>query len=430
MSKTTVTEPGSGMRRLNDTVLQPGDIILTTTTAAVSKIIRVAAGSDISHAMVCVEDRSIVDATGEGVQARNTQRLFFEPSCSIHVLRVRDGMSDAQLAEVRNFMRRHIGTQYSAREAVLAVLGGARQSSKKQFCSRLVAQAFESAGIQLVSDSNYCSPAHLKESPLLAPVPDATVPVTAEEAAWWDSDEDTTQRMRDATNAALGGARKKDPNIQTFDDVYRYLVRNPEHDDEFCQLLESSGYLSIWKIEQDKNPWQYDLALMRAAPVDQIEAYCWSVLENEDAGPNRYVVNRGGYLLFSRQYGLRYFSVMEQLYENLAELHRQRIEVATEWLVSNGHLKRLTPSYLTPHSPEWFAALERWDPPKAMMTRHIIKRAGRPEVCSICGDDPASDYRVVQGYRPAGGPDTLRLCDVCVQIRRANGEPYTSVADD
>jgi hypothetical protein len=72
-----------GLKRLDDAVLKPGDIVLTTTTAAVSKAIRVATGSDISHAMVCVEDRSVIDATGEGVHARNTQRLIFEEEWAI-----------------------------------------------------------------------------------------------------------------------------------------------------------------------------------------------------------------------------------------------------------------------------------------------------------------------------------------------------------
>lgn len=425
MSGAAPTNTSAGLKRLNDAVLRPGDIVLTTTAAAVSKAIRVATGSDVSHAMLCVEDRSVIDATGEGVQARNTQRLIFEDECSIHVLRLRDGMSDAQLAAVRTYMRGHIGTQYSTKEAVLTVLGGARQWSKKQFCSRLVAQAFASAGIWLVGDPNFCSPASLKDSPLLAAVPNATVPVTAEEAAWWQGNDDVPQRMRDAINAVLDGARAKNPDIQTFDDLHRHLVSHPEHDDSFCRLLETSGYLSLWKIERDKNPWQYDLALMSTAPAGQVEAYCWSVLENEDGGPNRYVVNRGGYLLFSRQYDLQFFQVMAALYEQLAALHRQRVDVVAKWLEANGHLARPAPSHLTPHTPEWFAALEQWDPPKAMMTRKIIELTGRTDVCSICGDDPASDYRLEEEHRPAGGADTLRLCEDCVRIRRASGEPFT-----
>jgi len=419
-----------GLKRLDDAVLKPGDIVLTTTTAAVSKAIRVATGSDISHAMVCVEDRSVIDATGEGVHARNTQRLLFEEECSVHVLRLRGNISDAQLSAVRTYMRGHIGTQYSTKEAMLTVLGGVRRWSKKQFCSRLVAQAFASAGIQLVADPNFCSPANLKDSPLLASVPDATVPVTAEEASWWEGNEDVPQLMRDAINAVLGGARAKNPDIQTFDDLHHHLASHLEHDDDFCRLLETSGYLSLWKIERDKNPWQYDLSLMSAAPLDQVETYCWSVLENEDGGPNRYIVNRGGYLLFCRQYDRQFFRLMAELYEHLAALHRQRVDVAGKWLEANGLLARPTSSPLTPHTPEWFAALEQWDPPKAMMTRKIIDLTGRTDVCSICGDDPASDYRLAEEHRPAGGADTLRLCDDCVGIRREAGEPFMPLSDD
>lgn len=100
------------LKRLNDTVLNPGDIVLTTTKSAVSKAIRIATYSDISHAMVYVEDRSVIDATGEGVHARNTQRLFFDEESAVHVLRLRDGISDKQLIALISHLRGHVGTQY------------------------------------------------------------------------------------------------------------------------------------------------------------------------------------------------------------------------------------------------------------------------------------------------------------------------------
>ncbi len=103
----------SGLKRLNESVLMPGDIILTTTTAALSKSIRLATQSDISHSMVYVEDRSVIDATGEGVHARNTQRHFFEEECNIYAFRLRTGISRAELDEVVLFMRGQVGVEYS-----------------------------------------------------------------------------------------------------------------------------------------------------------------------------------------------------------------------------------------------------------------------------------------------------------------------------
>ena len=82
------------MKKLDEASLKVSDIILTTTTAAVSKAIRLATRSDISHAMVYVQDHSVIDATGEGVQARNTQRLFFEDDCFVYALRLRAGLTE------------------------------------------------------------------------------------------------------------------------------------------------------------------------------------------------------------------------------------------------------------------------------------------------------------------------------------------------
>ncbi|EQD44736.1 hypothetical protein B1B_13403, partial [mine drainage metagenome] len=73
------------MKRLNESALQIGDIVLTTSTAKVSKSIRRFTRSDVSHAMVYVETCSVIDATGEGVHARNTQRLFWDDQCAVHV---------------------------------------------------------------------------------------------------------------------------------------------------------------------------------------------------------------------------------------------------------------------------------------------------------------------------------------------------------
>lgn len=418
------SERSRRVKRLNEDVLHPGDIVLTTTTAAISKVIRTATRSDISHAMVYVQHCSVIDATGEGVHARNTQRILFEEECAIHVLRLRSGISALELSAVISYMRGRIGTQYSTREAVLAGLGGAHEWSNKQFCSRLVAQAFASAGIHLVTDPNFCSPADIKASPLLIVVPDATRPVSAEEASAWQEADDVPHRMRSAINAVLDGAREKDPGIQTFDDLHRYLVDNPEEDAYFCRLLESSGYLSVWQIERNRNPWQYDLALMNAVPDVEVEDYCWKTLNGESAGPNRFIVNRGGYTLLAREYGLAFFRIMADLYETLAVLHDRRVEVAAKWLETRGRIELTPPPALVPHTDEWFAALSQWNPVQAMMTRAILQTAGRQDVCSVCGDDPARDYRLDERYRPPSGVDTLRLCGDCLQIRRAGGEPF------
>lgn len=215
------------MKRLNESALRIGDIVLATTMNKVSLGIRRFTLSDISHAMVYVEAHSVIDATGEGVHARNTQRLTWDDSCAVHVLRLKEKLTNDQARRIVNYVRGRIGTQYSKVEAVRTVLGGGNSWSRKQFCSRLVAQAYADAGLELVSNPNYCSPEHLRQSMRLAEVQDS---VRTVRDCHVPAGAGTAQRMRDATNALLEGARAKERHIQDTNDIDQHLKAFPDDD--------------------------------------------------------------------------------------------------------------------------------------------------------------------------------------------------------
>lgn len=80
--------------------------------------------------------------------------------------------------------------------------------------------------------------------------------------------------------------------------------------------------------------------------------------------------------------------------------------------------------YLKPHSPEWFAALEAFNPFQAVHARGMIQMAKRSDVCSVCGNDPASDYKLVHPTPADDAVATIRLCDDCRTIREKDGESY------
>jgi len=408
--------------RLKDGLVRPGDIVLTTTSDWLSGAIRVATFGDISHAMVCVADSSVIDATSEGVHARNVQRIALDASLPVHVLRPRSELSASQLSTIETFLRGQIGVEYSKGAAAQSLLGGGR-AGRRQFCSRLVAQAFEAAEIQLVDNPNFCFPAEILRSPLLVELPNPTDEVSAAEAAAWEGIEDVPQRMRDAINGVLKGARALSADIQTFDDLNQHLLGNPGNDAQMLRVLRDSGYLTVWLVEMQESEWQYDLNLMAAMSFDQAEKYCRRTLESERSEPNRFVVNRGGYLVLHLKTGLDFFAEMRDLYERLADLHRTRVRIASLWLESKGLLQPADTCPTRPHTTRWFEELAPWDARQAAMARVIIDMAGSNDVCTVCGDDPAADYVLIVGA-PAGGPGTLKLCDDCLQIRRAAGEPF------
>jgi hypothetical protein len=415
------------VKRVRMSSLVRGDIILTTTTAVVSKAIRWGTKSDISHAIICVQHGSVIDATSEGVHARNPQRLFFDDKCALHVLRVKAALSADQIDQICRFVRERIGSEYSTREAVRAAIGGSDQWTRKQFCSRLVAQAYTSAGIKLVGDPNYCSPADLVKSSLLASVPDAVDQVSDEEVDRWAAHSDSTEAMRRAINTVLKGARTKDKNIQTFEDIGPYLIQNPADDAFFSDLLDRSGYLTLWQLNTERNRWQYEDALLAELPPDECEEYCKGMVKDEEAGPHRYLTNRAAYRGLFHQHSLTFFKLLFELFDLLAAEHRQRQMVARRWLEAKEMIAPAADVILRPHSPEWFVSMDGWDPVKAAVTRFVIEQEGRDDVCSVCGDDPAVDYRLEKAFRPPGGPDTLRLCDDCLEIRRSMGNPFEAM---
>ncbi|MCH8135181.1 MAG: hypothetical protein IIB77_04285 [Proteobacteria bacterium] len=82
-------------------------------------------------------------------------------------------------------------------------------------------------------------------------------------------------------------------------------------------------------------------------------------------------------------------------------------------------------NFLRPHSKAWFEELEIQNPNQAAQTKQIISLAGSEEVCSICGDNEANDYKLEGSQATPGMAVTLKLCDDCLNIRKKmHGENF------
>lgn len=400
-------------------LIQPGDVVLTTTPEPVSRTIRKATGADISHAMICVGKASVIDSTGEGVHARNLERFILEPGCAGHVLRPVKSLTTDQLRSIVSFARAAVGTRYSITSAAKSVLAGF-VAGRRQFCSRLVAQAYRDAGVNLVSDADFCHPGELLKSAALVEVPHVLRNLSPEEEADRREDIDNVQVMRDSTNALLREARKLSSEIESLNDIDAYLVEHPEGDAHLVQALRSSRYLELWRDEFERNSWQYHVALMEGhdGSPERKQRYCEGLLADEKLFQNRFVLNHAGYVTLNTLHPRQYFALKVELYDLLMQFHARRIKAATTWLERRGLLEPAPHRLLRPHTPEWFVSLREWNPKQAAITEAAIRATGSLDVCSVCADDPALDYALVS--MPAAGPGTLRLCDDCFRIRSAD----------
>ncbi|WP_223480605.1 MULTISPECIES: YiiX/YebB-like N1pC/P60 family cysteine hydrolase [unclassified Pseudomonas] len=397
-------------------LIQLGDVVLTTTPEPMSQTIRKVIGADISHAMICVGKSSVIDSTGDGVHARNLDRLILEPGCAGYVLRPVEPLTTDQLHSVISFARAAVGTRYSMTGAAKSVLAGF-VAGRRQFCSRLVAQAYRDVGVNLVSDADFCHPGEFLKSAALVEVPNVLRNLSAEEEADWREDIDNVQAMRDSTNVLLREARKLFSEIESLNDIDAYLVEHQEGDAHLVQALRSSRYLELWRDEFERNSWQYHVAMMEGhdGSAERKQRYCEELLANEKLCQNRFVLNHAGYVTVNALHPRQYFALKIELYDLLTQFHSRRIRAATTWLERRGLLEPAPPKMLRPHTPEWFASLREWNPKQAAMTEAAIKATGSSDVCSVCADEPVRDYAFVS--IPAAGPGTFRLCDDCFCIQ-------------
>lgn len=414
------------MKRIKVEQLEPGDIVLTADAGKTSKLVRAASKGAVSHAMICVQNGSVIDSTDAGVQAHNIQRELFAPDDMVQVFRLREPLGPVQLGIILDFARSEIGTRYSKSEAARAVLGGRKPRNRQLFCSRLVARAFAQAGIQLVADADYCTPEELRGSALLVERQDITEAVSDEEIAAWAALPNPIQAMHANQNAILEAARRLDPAIENLSDLHFAVQTHPEWDDAIVQAYRDSGYLDLWKSDFLVNPWHYDLAAMEAQTkgsiVEDLRGYCANTIREFHTGGLRYAVNLAFYRQASRVTPRQTTAELVTLYERLVHNDQVRRDTALAWLRhhfpadAKHQLERIEP-----HSEHWFWIVDRVEPALGEIARLSIDRMGSLEVCTTCGD-PAEDFLLANPAETMPGVPSLRLCPDCLGIRRAGGE--------
>jgi hypothetical protein len=133
--------------------LQPGDIILTRNRRDENKIgrtqssvIAAAGRSNFSHALICVQPPTMVEAIGSGVSTISIANSFYHEERDVRVLRYHDPVVARRAAAKAGLF---LGKGYSVRLAIQSVLPTIAVASKpmvKTFCSALVAAAYRGSG--------------------------------------------------------------------------------------------------------------------------------------------------------------------------------------------------------------------------------------------------------------------------------------------
>lgn len=291
---------------LNHEHLKPGDIILERGYSFNSDVIRHMTNSNYSHAMIYV-DGTIIEATPEGgVFSRIPNRSLVRSAEDFLVLRPSEKLSSETVYKICKDARELIGSQYSKPEAARTKLYGFIRNlfpeSRKQFCSRLVAQIYFMNGIKLVESPSFCSPSDIEKSKLLKKIPSMVREASENEKAFALKEKPHDKHTKNSVdfirqsiiilnsysikNVDVAG---EDLVITTLNDIARSVFENRENkelDRDITNAMYESGYMDHIYSDKKSNPYRYDYSLFKfklcyKSNPSEIEEKLWAEFEKE-----------------------------------------------------------------------------------------------------------------------------------------------------
>ncbi len=162
MSNIPLDPARGGSQCITPSALKNADIIVSTTGAAASVVIRTGTSSAVSHAMLYTGDGNVIEAVGQGVRSVPLSVAFH--GASLAVAYRMTTLSHDEAIQVVNFALRQRGKAYdytgaagagvarnnfacAAAGLIICVVAksGLASASNKFFCSQLVLAAFASA---------------------------------------------------------------------------------------------------------------------------------------------------------------------------------------------------------------------------------------------------------------------------------------------
>ena len=320
---------------LDASKLKAGDIIFTRDrSSATSWGIRAGSWSRYSHAILYVDSHSYIDSDMHGVHSNNLQYLVFPQADDVAVRRLKAPAPEGSITAMCDYARSQIGQQYSI-TAALGSIAWFRKADltivNRQFCSRLVAMAYATGGVNLVRNPMRCTPNRVFRSSRLVRVPDACRGASiAEMHLATRAKTSIVSRQEEITNRLFEDVRAAtSSNISTFEGIVTLVAERPENDASICSMLTDSGYLSMWMDMRAEFPEWYDAAAFaervpapqQAKVADDMYASAMNALERRRKTA---VFLQQAFSQFPR----KTIAILLQLELKLHELEGERVAVA------------------------------------------------------------------------------------------------------
>lgn len=242
----------------NEPIMQPGDILLMNTYESQRRLMP---GCIYDHAAIYLGDAFLMEADGTGVVMNHIYSYAFreaEHGCILRLKTTSHKIIDDMLFWIRSRMAMEFGTQ-QARMVNTYRNSDKKDQSNRTFCSRLVAQAYHQAGIDVVSNPDYCAPDDFLSSNQLEQISPSLQTFTEEMILTVMNSQN--KRNSSEWNTCLAEMFENmrhlyGDDIQTMDQLLISAVHHTDKDDEAIDLLKKQKWMTP-PSEQTKLIWPW-----------------------------------------------------------------------------------------------------------------------------------------------------------------------------
>jgi len=206
---------------------------------------------------------TLIHAEPGGVWSKNPQRLIADDPTRLGAFRLEEGLTGIELDQIEIYARTNIGALYSIPQAVLSARKSKKRSANdKQFCSRLVAQCYQNAGISIVEFPDFCTPNQISKSDLLAPIENCVRQATDGDIRF-SKTVDYNLELQKETFTWLKKVRNLSEQhglrpISNQNDVGHLVLENPHLDLTIYNYVTATKYPTLYDADRRKNPWRYE----------------------------------------------------------------------------------------------------------------------------------------------------------------------------
>ncbi len=261
--------------------LQRGDIIIDREDSEESRKIRRITRSDYSHARLYVNN-SIMEANGLGVQSVNPQRVLYDNPDDVVVLRCKES-TEEQKINACLFARSEFAKEYS--------LSG---SDNTQYCFRLVAEAYQYAGIEITKTPTRCNANDFLNSEKLEVLQNMVREATEKDIAiahgegvlkdkgHYNKQTEVAVDMFSRIRAFVQKNGGDAASIQNDERLFSFLVENPKFDTGIAEILRGHEYFQLWKEHKRTHPWELNVTQLLSKYGDESVTIAKQILDSCD----------------------------------------------------------------------------------------------------------------------------------------------------